>query len=112
MAHQYVYGGGAMKIIMKLCDMIEEEIADAHKYIECALEKKEEDKSLADMFYKLSLGEIEHMNMLHKQAVEKIDAARKEKTPPAYMLEFYNYLHKKHIEKAKEVKILQAMYES
>ena len=101
-----------MRIIMKLCDMIEEEIEDAHKYIECALAHKADDKSLADMFYKLSTGEIEHMNMLHKQVVEKIEKARKENTPPPYMLEVYDYLHKKHIEKAKEVKILQGMYES
>ena len=42
-----------MKIIEKLCTMIEEEIADAHKYIECALEYKGKDKPMADMFYKL-----------------------------------------------------------
>ena len=101
-----------MKVIMKLCDMIEEEIEDAYKYAQCAMEFKSTDKPMAEMFFRLSQGELEHMTTLHKQVVDKIEKARKENEPPAYMLEFYNYLHAKHIDRTKEVKILQEMFES
>jgi ferritin len=100
-----------MKIIAKLCDMIEEELCDSEKYIRCALEHKDTDKSLADTFYKLSVEEMNHMSMLHKQVVEKIEAFRKTQgEPPQSMMAVYDYLHKRQIEKSKEIKVMQEMY--
>lgn len=100
-----------MKIIEKLSDMIEEEIADAGKYAECALHYKEEDPSLAEMFYKLSTEEMAHMNILHTKVVSIIEDYRKKNgDPPEVMMKLYEILHKKHIASAAAVKGMQSLY--
>ena len=102
-----------MKIIEKVSDMIQEEIADAEKYIRCALMHKEDFPTLADTFYKLSGEEITHMNMLHDQVTEIIANYRREHgEPPASMMAVYEYLHRKQIDKVAEVKTLWGMYKS
>ena len=58
-----------MKIIEELSDMIEEELGDAEKYINCAAKVKKEDRSLADTFYLLSNEEMEHAAILHDQVM-------------------------------------------
>lgn len=100
-----------MKIIEKLTEMIEEEVEDAVKYAKCALKHKEDHPKLADTFYDLSVSELDHMNMLHRQVVQIIDDHRKMKgDPPADMMAIYEYLHAKHMDKAAEAKMLQGMY--
>lgn len=102
-----------MRIIQNLSDMISEEIADAGKYAECALRHKDDNPSLAETFYRLSMEEMQHMNMLHDQVVKIIDAYRKEKSdPPAEMMAVYNYLHEKQIGAASEVKAKQLLYKN
>ena len=100
-----------MKIISKLSDMIEEELNDAEKYIRCAIDKKEEYPELAETFHKLSLEEINHADMLHKQVVNLTTEYRKEHgDPPEKMQGIYDYLHKKQIDHANEIKVMQALY--
>lgn len=100
-----------MKIIKKLCEMIDEEICDADKYANCAMKWKEEDRTLADTFYTLSNEELNHMEKLHTQVVRLINDYRsKNGEPPKEMLAVYNYLHEKAIEKTREVKVLLQMY--
>lgn len=100
-----------MKVIQKLSDMIDDELEDASRYANCAMQYKDENRGLADVFYMLSTEEMRHMNMLHDQAVAIIEAYRREKgDPPADMLAVYNYLHDKQIAKAGEVKAMQALY--
>lgn len=100
-----------MKIIKWLSEQVHEEIHDANKYIEKALEVREEYPEVADLLNLLSAEEIRHMQMLHNQVAKLIDTYRKTNgEPPEKMLAVYDYLHEKAINETKEVKILQQMY--
>jgi ferritin len=100
-----------MKIIEKLSDKIEEEINDAKCYVKMALEYKEEHRELADTLFTISNQEMGHMKMLHDQVTAIIEDYRKKNgEPPAAMLAVYDYLHKKQIDKANQVKVYQDMY--
>lgn len=100
-----------MKIISDLCDYIDEELCDAEKYIDKALQVKETYPALAQVFATLSAEELKHMNVLHTEVVKLIQEYREKKgEPPAEMLAVYNYLHNKFIEHAKDIHIMQEMY--
>ena len=100
-----------MKIIKKLSDYIEEELGDSEKYVMAALECKEKYPEIANTFYMLSLEELKHMQLLHEQVTKVIEEYRKiDGEPPASMQAVYDYLHKKFINKTKEIKIMQDMY--
>jgi len=100
-----------MKLIQKLCEMVDEEIGDAHKYAKCALECKDDNPNLAKVFFDLSVAEMQHMTILHNEVTKQIEKYRQEKgEPPDGMKALYDYLHQKQIDKAAEVKTLQGMY--
>ena len=100
-----------MKVIRVLSDKIEEEICDAKAYAKLALEYRETYPDLARTLYNLSIQEMDHKTMLHNEVTEIIKRYReKNGEPPADMMAVYDYLHKQQIEKALEVKTLQAMY--
>ena len=102
-----------MEIISKLSDMIEEELSDAEKYISCAEYWKTERPVLAQTFYRLSLEEINHENLLHEQIVAIINEYRAKKgEPPEKMQWVYDYLHKKHIDRANSIKARQNLFKS
>ena len=102
-----------MKVIQDVTDMIHEELADAKKYAECALKRKDDYPDLVRTFYNLSMQEMEHMAMLHDAVTAIIADVRKTKgDPPPNMESVYDYLHEKEIEKAADVRRLQAMYRS
>lgn len=100
-----------MKLIEKLSEMVDEEIGDAHKYAKCALEYKDTHPNLSKVFFDLSGAEMQHMTMLHTEAAKLIEKYRQEKgEPPEGMKALYDYLHRKQIDAAAEVKTLQGMY--
>ena len=102
-----------MKIIEWISDHIEEEINDAHTYIEKALMTKKDYPRLAETLSKLSDEEMRHMTMLHNEVVNIIEEYKaKHGEPPKEMMIIYEYLHKKQIDRSAEVKGLQAMYKN
>lgn len=100
-----------MKIIKELSEMIEEELEGAENYAENALKYKSDFPSLADVLYEISTQEMRHVNMLHEE-VSKLIRYHREKhgEPPPAMMAIYEWEHKKEIERAKVVKILQSQY--
>lgn len=100
-----------MKLIQKLCEMIDEEIGDADKYAKLAIKYREERPALANTFYDLSTDELRHMKLLHDQVVTVIEEYRKEKgEPPAAMTAVYEYLHEKQIERSNAVRLAWDAY--
>lgn len=94
-----------------MSDYIEDEIDDSCKYAKLALEWKDRKRTLADVFYNLSLQEMQHMQILHNEVVKLIEEYRSQNgEPPEGMLAVYDYLHKKQIEHAEEAKRYQSMY--
>lgn len=97
--------------IEQLSDEIEEELHDAEKYIDCALKEKDEYPSIADAHAKLSAEEMGHVNILHDQVTALIaDYRKKNGEPPEKMLDRYEYIHKKHKEKANTIRLKQMLF--
>lgn len=100
-----------MKIIEELEDAIDDEIHDIKKYAKMAIKLKADHPGLAQVLYTISTQEEAHKNMLHNEVVKIIEQHRSTHgTPPAEMMAVYDYVHKKHIEKAAEAKRYQEMY--
>ena len=102
-----------MHIIKCLSEKIEDELEDACEYIDLGLKWKQEEPDTAELFYELSLAEMEHMDKLHQEVVELIEEYRKEHgDPPKEMMTLYDYLHEKHIGKAMRIKVKQGMFKA
>ena len=100
-----------MRIIKKIAEDIGDELEGAEKYVNCALLHKTDNPQLAKIFYEMSVQEMHHVDMLHAEIVKLIDKHRTEKgEPPAAMTALWNYLHERHIEHSKEIKLMQAEY--
>ena len=101
-----------MKIIKEISEMIEEELEGAEHYVECALQYKADNPSLADVFYEISTQEMRHVNMLHEEVVKVIKSYReKHGEPPETMMAIYDWQHERQIKKANEIKMLQTQYQ-
>ena len=100
-----------MTIIKCLSEKIEDELKDASAYIDLAMRWKNEHPDTAELFYKLSIEEMGHMEQLH-QAVQDIITEYRQKNgePPKDMMVLYDYLHEKHIATATEIKVKQGMF--
>ena len=100
-----------MKIIEYISEKIEDEIEDATDYAKNAIAEKKIYPWLGDILYTISIEECRHKQMLHDAVVRLINEYR-EKTgePPADMMARYEYLHRKHIEAAKDAKLYQELY--
>lgn len=99
-----------MKEIKKISEQIDAELEDAEKYLKCAYKYKEDNRMLADMYYDLSVAEMDHVTILHEAGTKLInDYAAKESIPEG-MQAVYNYLHDRHIKKARKIKARQDEY--
>lgn len=99
-----------MKIIQQLSEQIDDELDDANKYIHEALMVKSSYPKVADVYYKLSTEEMNHVNMLHNAVTAIINEIRQTQEVPPSMQAVYDYLHQKQIDKAALVRATQAEY--
>ena len=99
-----------MKVIKKLSEQIEEELKDSEKYLKCAFNYKEDYPALADVYYKLSLAEMDHVTMLHEAVVKIINDYSVEHPIPEGMQAIYDYLHEKQVNWASKIKVKQEEY--
>ena len=100
-----------MKIIQEISELIDDELQGAEEYAKWALKLREDNPGLANAFHDIATQEMNHVNILHEQVVRIIKMHReKNGEPPAAMMAVYDYLHKKQIEEAAEVKRLLEMY--
>ena len=100
-----------MKIVEKLSDYIEEELEGSETYAKEALLYKEENPALAKTFYEISIEEMRHVDMLHNEVVGFIEKHKRDHgEPPAAMQAVYDFLHKRNIEWAAEIKSYQNEY--
>ena len=94
--------------------MIEDTIDCAEDYIKAAMEYKSEYPEypeVAKTLAMLSENEMSNMNSLHSVVTKVISEYRKTNgEPPAPMMAVYDYLHKRYIDHAAQVKAMQAMY--
>lgn len=100
-----------MQIIKDLASYIDEEIGDAQKYVKKAIHLKEEMPQLAQVFYQLSVEEMDHMTRLHNEVTKLINKYKEDgEEIPEGMEMAYKLLHERAIDWAKEVKVMQVMY--
>ena len=100
-----------MKIIMKLVELIDDELCGAKEYIKLAMHNREEHPGLADTFADLADAEMGHVSKLHDEVVKLIEEVReRDGEPPAGMLAVYDYEHKKQINKASKIKQMISEY--
>ena len=100
-----------MEIIATLVGMIDDEVNGAKEYACWANKLKATNPELAKTFYELSAVEMGHMTILHRQ-VKKLmtDAKASNGEPSEGMMAMYELLHKKHIECAAQVTVMQEEY--
>lgn len=100
-----------MKIIKMLVEQIEEEACGAEEYIKDAMKYKDEDKILADTYAKLAEVELQHVDLLHGQAVRIIKAwEAKGNTAPPEMTAIWNWEHEKSVDYVARIRVMMNMY--
>ena len=99
-----------MREIKKISEQIDEELQDAEKYLKCAKKYKIDNPTLADVYYNLSLEEMNHVSMLHEAGVRLIEEYSATNPIPEGMQAIYDYLHERHIKWAAKIKAKQEQY--
>lgn len=102
-----------MKQIKELVMNIRGEMEGAEHYAKLAVQYKDEDRQLADMYSKLAGIELEHITTLHEQAVRIIKAYKAEGgETPAAMQAVWNWEHDLMTETVSRIKLLLSQYKS
>lgn len=99
-----------MEIIKKISQKIDSELEDAERYIKCAYKVRDEYPQLADTYYKLSLAEMGHVNMLHDNVKNIINEYKKNNDVPEAMQVLYEYLHERQIKWATKISAKQEAF--
>lgn len=99
-----------MKEIAMIADDINEELQGAEHYAKLATQYKLTNKPLAETCATMATQELNHVDMLHTQVAAMIKEVRAKETPPAGMMDVWNYMHEKHIDMVVRVKALLEAY--
>lgn len=100
-----------MRIIKKLAGMIDEEIDGAMEYARDACQYKNDYPDISRMWAELAEQELKHIGRLHEAVVEQIDFARSTgQEIPAGMMEMYDWIHARQLERVNAVKNYIAQY--
>lgn len=100
-----------MKIIKELAGQMRSELHDADKYAKLAMQYKDSDNDLADMYYNLGKQELDHANIEHKQVVRLIqDSQSRGIQPPPGMLEMWEWEHEQLIEEQRAATLMLDMF--
>lgn len=97
-----------MKTIKHLVKDISEELEGAEHYAKMATQYKYNDKALADVYAKLAGIELEHVDVLHSQAVRLIKASTE--PAPASMQAVWDWEHEKMVDTEARIKTMLSMY--
>lgn len=100
-----------MELVIKMVEQAYDELDGAKEYIKCAMKHKGDYPEIAQVYYEMSLTEMEHMNKLHDMIARLINNMRARGVEiDDKMLAIYEYEHEKAIEKATKIKVMQEMY--
>lgn len=99
-----------MKILKDLIAKADSTLEEIEWYAKEALILRNEHKELSDVYIKIAESHVSIYNMLHERMVFIIAEKRKTETPPAVMLEIWNYEHEKLIKEFAEAKYLIEEY--
>lgn len=99
-----------MRRIQELVSQIDEELAGAKCYAECALDRKAHgDSKWYGRYREMAEDELKHASYIHDHAIEEIDKLSAVYAPPAEMEAKWKECHKTYIEKAAWVKLMLNM---
>lgn len=100
-----------MKLVKDIVEQIDDELHGAKEYIKMASKYKTEYPQIANMYYELSITEMNHVDKLHNAVVGLInDMKVKGIEVDPKMMAIYNYEHERAIDKATKVKVMQELY--
>ena len=100
-----------MREIKELVGDIKHELKGAEKYAREAVKHKTEYPALAAVYYRMACEKLDHVDMLHKEAVTMIDRAeRAGKDVPRGMRDIWAWYHDMMIEDASDIRHTLDMY--
>lgn len=100
-----------MDKIKDLFELVDDELQDAMKYAKLAMEHKDTDNAMAELFYSLSLEEIKHKQNLYNCAVKAM-TTYVEKYPEKEEItkEVFEALNERTIDWENSIRVYQGMY--
>lgn len=104
-----------MRMIADMAKLMKEELHASDEYATLALEWKEKNKELGDMYHTLSLDEYSHVEKIHAQVAKEIKKAEAtiteaDKPKMEIMYAVWDYEHGNLIEEAASTKTKIDMY--
>lgn len=100
-----------MKEMKEVIRNIYDELEDAEKYAKAAVRVRMTQPELAAVYYRLANEELGHMETLHKQAAEMIEAVKRTgREVPVEMRVIWEWEHEKMMDETADVRRLLEMY--